>query len=667
MISDAVGVKLGTDAHESPGAPRAAVLDALSQRERVHAAEVQREQAISGRLSMLRLAALLPALAALGYALFGTAAAIGWSIFAVFAVAFAALVVRHAVVVTRLARAESRLSFVQAALSRARETAPPGEVPAAHEPAPPPNHPYAGDLDVFGSRSLFRLLSTARTPAGAARLAAWLVEPASPEVIRKRQQAARELGPRLELREDLAVEAEFVSDPARETKLTATGGDAGISAMVAWAEAPPVFDSTTSEGRRRLTLARVAFALVAATLGLIAAWQLGALDGLGWVRHAWALSLVLQLGVYSRLRDVVAPIVEPPSGDASFGRYGAALARIELESGRLESQRLAELDATLRASGRPASDEMRSLETRLSFASFRETGIIFIIIGNLLLWDLAAGLALDAWRKRVGVHVRGYLDVFAEIEALSSLGAFCYEHPDYAFPEIVPGEPRFEAEALGHPLIPTDRRVTNDLTLGGDVRALVITGSNMSGKSTLLRSMGAAAVMAQAGAPVCARRLVMSPARVMTSMRISDSLREGVSHFYAELERLKAVVDQVNAGAPVLFALDEVLHGTNSRERHIGAEAIALHIVSRGAIGALTSHDIALAGLEAKSGGGICNAHFEELVEAGRMSFDYKLKSGPVTTSNALRLMKLVGIDVPLPDLEGASAGRASGVIARGG
>jgi DNA mismatch repair ATPase MutS len=238
----------------------------------------------------------------------------------------------------------------------------------------------------------------------------------------------------------------------------------------------------------------------------------------------------------------------------------------------------------------------------------------------------------------------------AELEALSAFATFAGEHPAFVFPEITGGGLRFEAERMGHPLIPASRRVDNDVALAGAGSALMVTGSNMSGKSTLLRAMGVNAVLALAGAPVCARRLAIAPLQVRTSMRITDSLEEGVSHFYAELARLKVIVDAANGGERVLFLLDEVLHGTNSRERNIGARAIVTHLLDRGAIGAVSSHDLGLSDLEAESGGRVRNVHFQELAEGGKLTFDYKLKPGVVTSSNALRLMKLIGIGVALPD-----------------
>src|SRR5262249_53138654 len=256
------------------------------------------------------------------------------------------------------------------------------------------------------------------------------------------------------------------------------------------------------------------------------------------------------------------------------------------------------------------------------------------------LWDVWSAAALVRWRARYGIHVRRWIASMAEIEALASLASFAAEHPSYVFPEVGTGALRLVAEGLGHPLIPGGRRVDNDVAFAEPGSALMVGGSNMSGKSTLLRAVGVNAVLALAGAPVCATRLSMAECRVRTSMRIKDSLEEGVSHFYAELGRLKAIVDSADAGERVLFLLDEVLHGTNSRERSVGAKAVASPLLDRGAVGAVSSHDLGLSDLEAESGGRVRNVHFQELVEGDKMTFDYRLKPGVVTSSNALRLMK---------------------------
>jgi DNA mismatch repair ATPase MutS len=334
------------------------------------------------------------------------------------------------------------------------------------------------------------------------------------------------------------------------------------------------------------------------------------------------------------------------SRESPFGRY-VALFRL-ISATELRSPRLVALRAVLTGSG--AVSALTKLERIVGFAELRHAGVIAVFANLLLLWDVFSAASLLRWRERHGGAVRGWILAMAELEALASLGTFAWEHPAYAFPTVDAGELRFVAEGLGHPLIPGDRRVENDVPIPRAGAALMITGSNMSGKSTLLRAVGVNAVLALAGAPVCAKRLDTAVCVVRTSMRIRDSLEEGVSHFYAELERLKAVVDAADGGERVLFLLDEVLHGTNSRERIIGARSVILHLVDKGAIGGVSSHDLGLADLEAASSGRVVNVHFQELVGDGKMVFDYKLKPGVVTSSNALRLMRLVGIGVDLPD-----------------
>jgi DNA mismatch repair ATPase MutS len=270
------------------------------------------------------------------------------------------------------------------------------------------------------------------------------------------------------------------------------------------------------------------------------------------------------------------------------------------------------------------------------------------------MWDVHCAAALLRWRARAGAHVRDWLETLAEVEALASLGGFAHEHPSFVFPELAP-EATVDARGLGHPLIADDKRVGNDVRLASasparDVtsRALVVTGSNMSGKSTLLRAIGVNVLLANAGAPVCATAARIGPARIATSMRIDDSLEQGVSHFYAELRRLKRVIDLARETPlpPVLFLLDEILHGTNSRERVLGACAVVKELLARGALGAVSTHDLGITALEKELGGLVENVHFEEQVRGEEMSFDYVLRPGIVQSSNALRLMRAVGIDV---------------------
>jgi DNA mismatch repair ATPase MutS len=270
----------------------------------------------------------------------------------------------------------------------------------------------------------------------------------------------------------------------------------------------------------------------------------------------------------------------------------------------------------------------------------------------MLMWDVWCALALEKWRERAGKAAFGWFRALAELEALASLAGFAFENPDYAFPTFTPEQGTFRAKQLGHPLIDADKRVSNDVALTGPGHALVVTGSNMSGKSTLLRAIGTNAVLANAGAPVCADALEIGRLGVATSMRVSDSIEEGTSRFYAELKKLKVVLDLSKAMSKgerpgtLLFLLDEILHGTNTRERLIGARAIMKELLARRAMGAVSTHDLGLGDLEHELEGDVKNVHFEEQVEGEVMSFDYKLREGVVQSSNALRLMKIVGLDV---------------------
>jgi DNA mismatch repair ATPase MutS len=243
--------------------------------------------------------------------------------------------------------------------------------------------------------------------------------------------------------------------------------------------------------------------------------------------------------------------------------------------------------------------------------------------------------------------LRRWLDAVGEIEALSSIAAYRFEHPGDVFPEFEEGSaPIFDAEALGHPLLPEATAVRNDVRIGGDVRVLVVSGSNMSGKSTLLRTVGVNAVLAQAGAPVRARRLRLTPLTVGASIRIQDSLHAGVSRFYAEVTRLGAIMRRASQPPPLLFLIDELLHGTNSHDRRIGAEAIVRGLVDRGAIGLVTTHDLALAHVADALGPRGANVHFRDVLEDGQMRFDYIMRPGVVDHSNALQLMRSVGLEV---------------------
>jgi DNA mismatch repair ATPase MutS len=289
---------------------------------------------------------------------------------------------------------------------------------------------------------------------------------------------------------------------------------------------------------------------------------------------------------------------------------------------------------------------MRRFEGILSWFEFRYNGMLHPVVNLLTLWDIHCVFLLEHWQAQHGKRLRTWFQALAEMEALASLAAFAYDHPEYSWPEFT-SQRQFTAQGLGHPLI-LSGRVVNDVTMGGQESALLVTGSNMSGKSTLLRAIGLNTVLAQCGAPVCATRLQLCSLAVRTSLRISDSLDQGVSHFYAELRKLKVVLDATRGETPVLFLLDEILHGTNSAERQIGARWALGKLLEAGAIGAVSTHDAGLCELPPPLMGKVRQVHLRETAVGEELQFDYRLRSGPVQAGNALRLMRSLGLEVPL-------------------
>jgi len=496
------------------------------------------------------------------------------------------------------------------------------------------HHLYARDLDIFGEGSLFQLLSNARTGMGEEVLAAWLTAPAAPDVIGERQRAVVELAPRLELREDLAALGEEL--------LTGIHGEE----LMAWGEAEPVL--------RPSPFRTVAWGL--SVLGGLAGWALVAylVSAAGfydlsplvmvWLQVYFWITAAAIGAVLWRFRKRTARVIGDLEDSAKdLGLLAEVVRRLEAE--QFESPRLARLRAALDVEGQPPSRRIARLNLLTDLADSRHNQLMGII-GPLLLWDVHLAYAIEEWRRVSGPALRRWLTAVAEMEALSSIAGYHYEHPEYVFPEFTDESPLMEGEALGHPLLGEREAVTNDLRIGGDLRVLIVSGSNMSGKSTMLRTAGVNTVLAQAGAPVRARRLRLSPLAIGASIRTQDSLQEGTSRFYAEITRLQQIMEKAAASPPALFLIDEFLHGTNSHDRRIGAEAIVRGLVDRGAIGLVTTHDLALAHIAENLGPRGANVHFEDHLENGRMHFDYKMRPGVVEKSNAIELMRSVGLDV---------------------
>jgi hypothetical protein len=597
--------------------PRATYTEGKRRAEREHAALEARARTIA----LLRVVAALAAVVLIGAIAWAHLPPVAWLGVVALVAGFTALVVVPARVHDRRDRAAAAIRFHERGLAR-----------LAGEWSKLPNdgarfaddaHPYAGDLDLFGRASLFQRIDTTETRGGEEVLARWLKEPCLedfPKELARRQDAVRELARKAEWRERLSVAGAVLAEDRPNPE-----------PFVAWAEKEEFSVPSVVRWLARL--------LPLATIGLFLAGRAGYV-------HPWAWLASLTAGVAlttAHRGRLLTMIGVASSREGQLARFSEMLHLVETEP--FEAPVLAELRAELHASGAGATKEMSRLGRIVGFLDARNNEVFRFFIAPILCWDLNFCIALGDWAQRAGKHVRGWLEVIARAEALASISVLAFEQPAWAFPTLT-AEPRFVARGLGHPLLAEATRVVNDVALEGPGHALVVTGSNMSGKSTLLRSMGVNAVLGLAGAPVCATALELGPMQVCTSMRVRDSLEAGVSHFYAELRRLKLVVDHAAGERPVLFLLDEILHGTNSRERLIGARAVVRDLLARGAMGAVSTHDLGLADLESELRGKAKNVHFEEQVDGDKMTFDYKLREGVVQSSNALRLMKSVGLDV---------------------
>ena len=496
------------------------------------------------------------------------------------------------------------------------------------------SHLYARDLDILGDASLFELLSCARTGIGEETLAAWLLSPAPPDAVRARQRAVMELGPKLDLREDLAVLGEDARSGVHPENLAA------------WAEREVILQPSSM----RLVAGLVSLLGIIAIGAILAyfAAAAGALDlsaqTIAGLRIYCFLIAVIVVGFLWRFKKRTGQILHEVEEVArELGLLSGVLCRLEAES--FSCPMLATLRAELNTAGHPPSRRIARLNRLVELLDSRRNAFV-AILGPLVLWDLHLAYTFEDWRRTSGPALRRWLKAVGEIEALSSLAAFRYEQPGYVFPEFVDQSPYFDGEALAHPLLPAERVVANDLRIGAEARVLVVSGSNMSGKSTLLRTVGVNTVLAHAGAPVRAKRLRLSPLIVGASIRIQDSLQDGTSHFLAEITRLRLIMEQTGQDTPVLFLIDEILNGTNSHDRRIGAEAVVRGLADRDAIGLVTTHDLALARIADRLGASGANVHFEDHLTNGQMSFDYRMRPGVVQKSNAIELMRSVGLDV---------------------
>ncbi len=494
-------------------------------------------------------------------------------------------------------------------------------------PGPGRDHPYADDLDLFGRASLMQLAGATGTSVGGRTLARWFTHPAAPDDAVERQRGVAELAPLVDFRQDLTALG----------RLTGSGKH-DLDALLEWAEAAPWLSV-------RPWLLWLARALAAATLALIVLqwqravagpwWLAPVVFGL-WLSHHYRAQLTGTLDRAFWRERVLCHYENLFRRVAGLETHAAILRRLQRE---------------LRATGDSADHELVRLRRIVDFADLRHVPLFHFPIHAVTMWDFHVLWLLEAWQARSGRRMREWFSAVGEMEALGALAELLHDNPAWAFPVFEPAGRTFAARGLGHPFLKDDVRVINDVELGPPGTCLLVTGSNMSGKSTLLKAIGINTVLGRAGGPVCATDLRLPPVSLYTCIRVQDSLEEGVSYFMAGLRRLKLIVEAARAAGPAtagtLYLLDEVLQGTNTAERQTAVRVILRHLLSLPVIGAITTHDLTLA--DEPDLVRACRAvHFREAVEpdgdAATLSFDYKLRPGLATSRNALKLLRMMGL-----------------------
>jgi hypothetical protein len=535
---------------------------------------------------------------------------------------YAVLAMLHEFTVRAQKRAESAAAFYQRGIARIEDRWP--GTGSAGERFRDPKHVYSEDLDIFGSSCLFELLSTARLPMGEEFLAKWLKSGSSvPEII-ERQNVIADLREKLDLREQLAMLGEDL-----RVRLNP-------SSLCQWAEEQPNLPA----GPWRIVSAILSAAFAAALVYYVATAKI------------WPLLVVVlfEAAIYRWLKPRAAQVCSGLGSNAeALILFAQILARIEQE--QFASQRLRSFSALLHRNGALASQAIGAL-ARIGYWIDARGGLIAKMLELPFLYTVQVGLAAETWRRKYGRSLRAWVEITGEVEALISLAAYSYEHPADPFPVFVEAseartaQPVFDGEELGHPLIPAAKCVRNSVRLNAETRVMLVSGSNMSGKSTFLRTAGINAVLAMAGAPVRGTSLRMTPVTLGSSIRRVDSLQENRSSFFTEILRIRDVFELTEGSAPVLFLFDELMEGTNSNDRKIGAEGLFRALLERRAAGIVTTHDLALTEITGAHSSVVRNVHFQDYVDDGKMRFDHKLRDGVVAKSNALELMRLIGLKV---------------------
>lgn len=484
-------------------------------------------------------------------------------------------------------------------------------------------HPYTSDLDVFGPHSMFQLISRASTVFGRQALARWMRTLATSKTVRERQEAARELAMMIDWRQSLqALGTLQAMEGESPERLRQWMQEPGFVAQRPWLRLLPW--------------------IMIPTLVVVVGLEAMAVLPFGWFVAVLGFNFVVNRIINGRVERIQA-------ASKQRGRLLEAWSGMlaQVEGVKVQAHAMRQLQARLSTQGRSASQEIARLGRIVGNLEFRDSGFPHFVLNTAFYWDVGCMIALERWKQRLGERLLDWFEVIGEVEALGSLAAMRFAFPGWADAQVIDGGFLLEGEDLGHPLIPRQQRVTNPVSLLGNGTVWLVTGSNMSGKSTYLRTVGLNAMLALLGAPVCARSLRLSPLHIATSMRTVDSLEENTSSFYAELKRLQAVLQGVKTHPNALFLLDEILKGTNSRDRQAGARALVLQLHQLGGSGLVSTHDIELVDLASHLPAAIHNYSFNCTVSPdGKLTFDYTLTPGQCLSMNATALMRAMGIDV---------------------
>lgn len=486
----------------------------------------------------------------------------------------------------------------------------------------PDVHDYANDLDLFGKASLYQWMNRCHTQQGRTRLANNLLQSLDQHEILQRHEAIRELAPEVAWRQQFQAFSAQTEVTLKTEKHTQNWLQEPETHFTGKHWKPIVWIYTT------ITLATA----VATILGYIPAGIFSFLFGV-----YLTTSLVLS-------RNTVKPYLHLSGIVKEISTLEKLINRIEQRS--FSSSLLKHLQQEVRPDGQTASKQVKELRAILDRFDMRLNIAGLLFLNSFLLWDVLQMIALNEWRRRNKTYVQKWFAAVAEMEVLNTLAAVHFSQPSWQLPAFSKEDFCFRGRAVGHPLIPSTSRVTSDFFMQGKPKIALVTGSNMAGKSTFLRSLGINAILAQMGAPVCAQALELSPLRLMSSMRIADNLAENTSTFYAELKKLKTIIEAVNRGEHLLVLLDEILRGTNSYDRHTGSAALVEQMIRHNAVAVIATHDVELATLQSRYPAAIENYHFDVQVEGEELYFDYRLKPGVCTSLNASILMKKIGIEL---------------------